>query len=169
MGRLSERGIFVRSQTVLQHGVNNNAAAMQLLVRRLGYVNIHPYYVYFHDMVPGVEDLRTSLGSGLALEKQVRGHTAGFNTPTFVVDTMGGGGKRDGHSFEYYDPRVGIAVFTSPAVRPGQKFLYFDPIAGLDEEHQWRWSRPAERRAMIEEALESAGFAGSSKPANIIR
>jgi lysine 2,3-aminomutase len=31
--------------------------------------------------VPGVEDLRTSLAAGLDIEKHVRGHTAGFNTP----------------------------------------------------------------------------------------
>jgi lysine 2,3-aminomutase len=157
MGRLTERGIFVRSQTVLQRGVNDDPATMQLLVRRLSYINVHPYYVYFHDMVPGVEDLRTRLEDGLALEKRVRGHTAGFNTPTFVVDTMGGGGKRDAHSFEHYDRRTGIAVFTSPAVKPNQKFLYFDPVATLDEEHQWRWQQPLERRAMIAAALEAAG------------
>jgi hypothetical protein len=37
------------------------------------------------------------------LERQVRGATAGFNTPTFVNDVPGGGGKRDVHSFEHYD------------------------------------------------------------------
>jgi L-lysine 2,3-aminomutase len=35
-------------------------------------VNIHPYYVYTHDMVPGVEDLRTSLDTALHIEKHVR-------------------------------------------------------------------------------------------------
>ena len=85
----------------------------------------------------------------------VRGHTAGFNTPHFVVDAMGGGGKRDVHSFEHYNRKSGVAVFTSPAVKPGKKFLYFDPIASLDAEHQWRWTHPCERRAMIDDALES--------------
>lgn len=155
LDRLTERGILVRCQTVLQRTVNDSPATMQLLIRRLSFINVHPYYVYFHDMVPGVEDLRTSLAAGLRLEKHVRGHTAGFNTPTFVVDTMGGGGKRDAHSFEHYNPVTGIGVFTSPAVKPGRKFLYFDPVASLDAEHQWRWSEPKERRSMIEEALET--------------
>jgi lysine 2,3-aminomutase len=153
MARLVERGIHVRNQTVLQRTVNDAPSTMQLLVRRLSYVNVHPYYVYTHDMVPGVEDLRTTLGAALTLEKNVRGHTAGFNTPQFVVDTMGGGGKRDVHSFEHYNRATGIAVFTSPAVKPGRKFLYFDPIASLDEQHRWRWTQPCERRAMIDEAL----------------
>lgn len=153
---LTERGITVRCQTVLQNGVNDNATTMQLLVRRLSYVNIHPYYVYFHDMVPGVEDLRTSLGAGLEIEKHVRGHTAGFNTPSFVVDTMGGGGKRNAHSKEHYNRETGIAVFTSPSVKPGAFFLYFDPLRTLKAEQQKRWAMPAERRQMIDEALGAA-------------
>ena len=157
MGVLAERGITVRCQTVLQHGVNDDPATMQLLVRRLSYLNIHPYYVYLHDMVPGVEDLRTSLATGLTIEKHVRGHTAGFNTPAFVVDTMGGGGKRDAHSYEHYNRETGIAVFTSPSVKPGAWFLYFDPLRGLDEERQLLWQLPEDRRRMIHEALEAAG------------
>ena len=156
MARLVERGIHVRNQSVLQRTVNADPATMQLLVRRLSFVNIHPYYVYTHDMVPGVEDLRTSLATAQHAEKLVRGHTAGFNTPHFVVDTMGGGGKRDVHSVEHYDRATGIAVFKSPAVKPGKKFLYFDPIASLDDEARWRWSVPAERRAMIDDALAAA-------------
>ena len=34
---------------------------MQLLVKRLGHCQVHPYYVYVHDLVKGVEDLRTTL------------------------------------------------------------------------------------------------------------
>src|SRR6202034_916227 len=138
-----------------QHGVNDSSATMQLLMRRLGFVNVHPYYVFFHDMVPGVEDLRTSLASGLEIEKHVRGSTAGFNTPSFVVDTMGGGGKRDAHSFEHYDRENGVAVFTSPAVKPGAKFLYFDPLATLSATARHRWQSPAERDQIISTALNS--------------
>jgi lysine 2,3-aminomutase len=151
--RLVENGIFIRCQTVLQHGVNDSEQTMRLLVRRLGYVNVHPYYVFFHDMVPGVEDLRTSLAAGLVIEKHVRGSTAGFNTPSFVVDTMGGGGKRDAHSYEHYDREHGVAVFTSPAVKPGVKFLYFDPLQTLSDSARQQWSIPAEREQIIEAAL----------------
>ena len=157
MNLLVERGITVRCQTVLQRGVNSDAAVMQLLVRRLGYVNIQPYYVYFHDMVPGVEDLRTSLAEGLEVEKRVRGTTAGFHTPAFVVDTMGGGGKRDAHSYEYYDRSSGVAVFTSPSVKPGEWFFYFDPLSTLEPEVQQRWEMESERRGMLLEAVRQAG------------
>jgi lysine 2,3-aminomutase len=155
MNVLTERGIHVRCQTVLQRTVNDDAATMTQLVRRLSFVNVHPYYVYVHDMVPGVEDLRTSLATAQHLEKNVRGTTAGFNTPAFVLDTPGGGGKRDVHSPEHYDRASGISVFTSPGVKPGRSFLYFDPLSALDAEHQQRWTLPAERRAMIDAALQA--------------
>ena len=89
MDKLFERGITVRNQSVLQRGVNDSVDTMKLLVKRLGHVNVHPYYVYMHDLVKGVEDLRTTLQTGLDIEKDVRGATAGFNTPTFVVDAPG--------------------------------------------------------------------------------
>lgn len=153
MNVLTERGIHVRCQTVLQRTVNDDPATMTQLVRRLSYVNAHPYYVYMHDMVPGVEDLRTPLSTAQQLEKHVRGATAGFNTPSFVLDAPGGGGKRDVHSPERYDRATGISVFTSPSVKPGKQFLYFDPIASLDDDARERWAITAERRAMIDAAL----------------
>jgi lysine 2,3-aminomutase len=104
-------------------------------------------------MVPGVEDLRTSLSAGLEIEKHVRGSTAGFNTPSFVVDTMGGGGKRDAHSYEHYDQENGVAVFTSPAVKPGVKFLYFDPLQTLPQAVQERWADTEGREQIIAETL----------------
>ena len=160
MNLLMERGITVRNQTVLQRRVNDRAETMRLLIKRLSYLNVHPYYVFFHDLVRGVEDLRTTLDTGLQVEKQVRGATAGFNTPTFVVDTMGGGGKRNAHSYEHYNRETGIAVFTSPAVRPGAYFLYFDPMDCLDGEVQERWHHPAQRRMMMDDALDAAQEAG---------
>ena len=119
MDRLFERGITVRNQTVLQRKVNDSAATMTLLVKRLSYVNVHPYYVYMHDLVKGVEDLRTTLATGLQIEKEIRGATAGFNTPTVVVDAPGGGGKRDAHSYEHYDRTTGISVYTAPPCTRG--------------------------------------------------
>ncbi|MCC6554187.1 MAG: KamA family radical SAM protein [Polyangiaceae bacterium] len=156
MNRLFERGITVRNQSVLQRGVNDSPETMKLLVKRLGHVHVHPYYVYIHDLVRGVEDLRTTLATGLMIEKHVRGTTAGFNTPTFVVDAPGGGGKRDAHSFEHYDRTTGVSVFEAPSVKPGQRYTYFDPIDLLPPEGQARWADPSEHQRMIDEALSRA-------------
>ena len=156
MRRLFERGIVVRNQSVLIRGVNDTVETMTLLVKRLGYVNVHPYYVYVHDMVRGVEDLRTSVDTALHIEKHVRGTTAGFNTPTFVVDAPGGGGKRDVHSYEHYDRETGISVYAAPSVKPGQLFMYFDPLHQLSTHQQRRWADPAEQQVMVDEVLSRA-------------
>jgi lysine 2,3-aminomutase len=154
--RLFSEGVMIRNQAVLQRGVNDDAKTMTTLVKRLAYINVHPYYVYQHDMVKGTEELRTTLQQTLDLEKVVRGSTAGFNTPVFVCDAPGGGGKRDAHSYEYYDRTTGISVYTSPAVKKDVLFLYFDPIDLLPEEGQRRWADPAEHDKMVTEAVEAA-------------
>ena len=157
MGMLFERGIFTRNQSVLIRGVNDTPERMAMLVKRLGHVNVHPYYVYMHDMVKGVEELRTTIQTATETEKFVRGSTAGFNTPTFVCDAPGGGGKRDVHSYEYYDRENGIAVYAAPSVKPGKAFLYFDPIDKLSPDAQARWIVPELQEQMIAEALRKAG------------
>lgn len=156
MNRLMERGVFVRNQSVLQRNVNDSPETMTQLVKRLGHVNVHPYYVYVHDLVKGVEDLRTSVDTALHIEKHVRGSTAGFNTPTFVVDAPGGGGKRDAHSYEYYDRETGISVYTAPSVKYGQYFMYFDPLHQLSTAVQRRWAEPEEQKEMMRHALSKA-------------
>ena len=74
--------------------MNDHSKQMIELVRRLSYINVHPYYVYVHDLVQGTEDLRTMVATAIRVEKRLRGASAGFNTPLFVVDAPGGGGKR---------------------------------------------------------------------------
>ena len=129
---------------------------MRLLVKRLGEINVHPYYVYVHDLVRGVEDLRTTVATAIELEKHIRGATAGFNSPTFVVDAPGGGGKRDAHSFEHYNPVTGVSVYRSPNVDPDALYFYCDPIDLLPPEGRARWAVPAERDAILREAREAA-------------
>ncbi len=150
--RFFDAGIIVRNQSVMLRGVNDTNETMGLLVKRLGHINVHPYYVYIHDLVTGAEDLRTSLETGIQVEKWVRGSTAGFNSPTFVVDAPGGGGKRVAHSFEAYDRETGISIFTAPSVKPGRLFYYFDPIDQLSPEAQTRWADPAQHEPMMAEA-----------------
>jgi lysine 2,3-aminomutase len=157
MLKLFERGITVRNQSVLIRGVNDQPETMKLLVKRLGHLHVHPYYVYVHDLVQGAEDLRTTVATAIHIEKHVRGSTAGFNTPTFVVDAPGGGGKRDAHSYEHYDRTTGISVYQSPSVKAGARYVYFDPIDRLPPEGQARWADPREHQPMVDEALRAAG------------
>jgi len=158
MERLFSDSIIVRNQAVLQAGVNDDVDTMVLLTRKLGWINVQPYYVYMHDMVPGCEHFRTTLREGVEIEKAVRGTTSGFHTPTFVCDLPGGGGKRHVASYEYYDEENGISIWKAPNVKRGEVFAYFDPIHKLSEEARKRWSDENLRKIMVEEAKIKAGF-----------
>jgi lysine 2,3-aminomutase len=160
MDLLFRRGVVVRNQSVLIRGVNDDPEEMANLVKQLSWMNVQPYYVYQHDMVKGVEELRTRLEDSMEIERRVRGVTAGFNTPTFVTDVPGGGGKRDLHSFDYYDEITGVSVYRSPAVDESKAYLYFDPIDQLPEEGRRRWADPKQHDAIVKEALLAAGLAG---------
>ena len=155
MDHLFSRGVKVRNQSVFQSHVNDNSETMIELVKKLSYINIQPYYVYVHDLTAGTEDMRTSVQTALDVEKQVRGVTSGFNTPTFVVDAPGGGGKRCAHSYEHYNRETGISVYTAPNVKPGEKFLYFDPLHTLSESARSDWSDVKKAKKMIDEAINS--------------
>ena len=74
---------------------------------------------------------------------------------------MGGGGKRNIHSHEYYNRETGIAVYRSPAVKPGRLFPFFDPIYLLPEAAQRLWLDPTKRAEMIEAALTQVSDAGA--------
>lgn len=155
---LFQRGITMRNQSVLLRGVNDDVATMTKLVRRLAWIDVEPYYVYLHDVVPGDEVLRTSLAAAIEIEKQTRGQTAGFMTPTFVCDAFGGGGKRELHSYEVYDQLRGIAVYRSPVVDPDRPFFYFDPLRTIPRHLRQAWQSKPLRDAMVAQAVSRAGL-----------
>lgn len=138
MRRLHGDGIYVRNQTVLLRGVNDSSDVLTRLIRDLGQIHIHPYYVYMCDMVAGVEHFRLPLHVAQRLETAVRGSTSGFDTPLFVVDSPGG--KRDVHSPERYDREMGLAYFEAPAIKPGRVFPYADPLRSLSHDARRRWA-----------------------------
>jgi lysine 2,3-aminomutase len=158
MVHLFKNGVTVRNQSVLIKGVNNDADQMIELIRKLSYMNVQPYYVYQHDMVTGTEDMRTSVRETVELEKEVRGVTAGFNTPLFVTDAPGGGGKRDVHSYDYYDEMTGISVYRSPSVDDDKLYLYYDPIDSLPPAGQKMWQDESVHDDLINNAIKNSGY-----------
>ena len=151
MERLHAMGIIVRNQAVLQEGVNSTYEEMHKLIKQLSYINIQPYYVYQHDMVPGCEHFRTTVGEARRLEAEIRGTTAGFHMPLVICDLPEGGGKRPINSFEYYDEEIGISAWRAPQVKKGKVFYYFDPIRKLKPKIQDKWNDPAQRDAMVDD------------------
>lgn len=154
MRRLHARGVFVRNQTVLLRGVNNDATTLKTLIKSLGRLNVHPYYVYVCDMVKGTEHFRLPLAEAQQLSKEVRGVTAGFNTPLFIVDTPIG--KRDVHSAEFYSSEYGVSAFRSPNVDAARECYYYDPIRSLSLDAQKLWSMPGAQERVLAEVQNPA-------------
>jgi lysine 2,3-aminomutase len=137
---LIDSGVPVMNQMVLLNGVNNSAALIQALNRRLLYLRVKPYYMFQCDPSEGTDHLRTSIESSEAIMNELWGHMSGLAMPAFAVDIPAGGGKtvltpnyevaRADDSREYvgWDGRKG--VYKDPAV--GQ-VLPFDHAEYLQE------------------------------------
>ena len=121
------------------------SAYADLQARVTAMLAFDPAPIDFHAQLQIAVQMQANLQTAIDIEKTVRGATAGYNTPTFICDAPGGGGKRDVHSFEHYDRDTGVSVWTAPSVKSGKYFLYFDPIDTLAPDIQARWKIPAVR------------------------
>ncbi len=88
-----DAGIPMVSQTVLLRGVNDNAAALEALMRTFVECRIKPYYLHHGDLAPGTAHLRTTLEHGQELMRALRGRVSGLCQPEYVLDIPGGHGK----------------------------------------------------------------------------
>lgn len=88
-----DHGIPVMNQMVLLNGVNNHAAIVQALSRRLLFLRAKPYYMFQCDPSIGTDYLRTSIDDSLAIQKELWGHLSGLAMPNLSVDIPNGGGK----------------------------------------------------------------------------
>jgi lysine 2,3-aminomutase len=88
-----DAGIPMISQSVLLRGVNDNAAALEALMRAFVECRIKPYYLHHGDLAPGTSHLRTTLAHGQELMRALRGRVSGLCQPDYVLDIPGGHGK----------------------------------------------------------------------------
>src|SRR6202012_2267653 len=84
--RMIDAGIPMVSQSVLLAGVNDNAAALEALMRAFVECRIKPYYLHHGDLAPGTGHLRTTLAHGQELMRQLRGRVSGLCQPEYVLD-----------------------------------------------------------------------------------
>ena len=91
--RLVDAGIPMVSQSVLLRGVNDNAEALEALMRGFVECRIKPYYLHHGDLAPGTAHLRTTLAHGQELMRHLRGRVSGLCQPEYVLDIPGGYGK----------------------------------------------------------------------------
>jgi lysine 2,3-aminomutase len=123
---LVDNGIPVFNQLVLLNGVNNHAAIVQALSRRLLFLRVKPYYMFQCDPSEGTDHLRTSVDESLAIQRELWGRLSGLAMPNLSLDLPGGGGKAglvpnfevsregarrsyvgwDGFKAEYVDPSL---------------------------------------------------------------
>ncbi|MFN7308569.1 MAG: lysine-2,3-aminomutase-like protein [Acetobacteraceae bacterium] len=94
LASLAEAGVPLLGQTVLLRGVNDDAPAMEALLRAMTRNRIKPYYLHSLDPAPGTARFQVSEADGLTLMAALRGRLPGHALPLFVRETPRGGGKR---------------------------------------------------------------------------
>jgi lysine 2,3-aminomutase len=106
LARMADAGLVLLGQSVLLKGVNDDAEVLAELMRALVECRVKPYYLHHGDLAPGTAHLRTSIETGQALMRQLRGRLSGLCQPTYMLDIPGGHGKSPiGPS---YIDRVGV-------------------------------------------------------------
>ncbi len=93
MRRLLAAGVPVLNQSVLLHGVNDDADTLEALFRGLVRAGVKPYYLFQGDLAAGTAHLRVPLERGMELMAVLRSRLSGLALPTYAVDLPGGAGK----------------------------------------------------------------------------
>jgi lysine 2,3-aminomutase len=93
IARLRDAGVTLVSQTVLLKGVNDDAAVLARLFRRLVTLKVQPYYLHHPDLAPGTAHFRVPIEAGRDLMHTLRQTVSGLCLPTYVLDIPGGFGK----------------------------------------------------------------------------
>ena len=90
---LRRGGIPLYNQSVLLHGVNDDAATLAALFQLLYENGITPMYLHHADWTPGTFHFRVSVARGQGLYRELQGRVAGPALPRYVLDLPGGFGK----------------------------------------------------------------------------
>lgn len=94
LARLADASVPLLGQSVLLRGVNDNAPALEALLRAMIRNRIRPYYLHSLDAAPGTARFQVPEAEGLALMAALRGRLPGHALPLFVRETPMGGGKK---------------------------------------------------------------------------
>jgi lysine 2,3-aminomutase len=86
-------GIPVLNQTVLLRGVNDDAAILEKLFRKLVRIQVKPHYLFHVDPVRGVRHFATGIEKGLEILREFRPRLSSLAVPAFAIDLPEGGGK----------------------------------------------------------------------------
>ena len=93
LGRLSQAGIPLLSQTVLLRGINDDVATLEALMRAFVEARVTPYYLHHGDLAPGTGHFRIPIAEGIALVRDLHRRLSGIARPDYVLDLPGAFGK----------------------------------------------------------------------------
>jgi len=93
IARIVDAGVPMLSQTVMLRGVNDDADALEALMRALVEVRVKPYYLHHLDKAQGTSHFRCSIAEGQKLASELHQRASGLAQPTYVLDIPGGHGK----------------------------------------------------------------------------
>jgi len=94
LARLSDAGIPLLNQAVLLRCVNDNAAALIGLSRRLVDLRVIPYYLHQLDRVRGAAHFEVPISRGIELVELMRQILPGYAVPRYVQEVAGETHKR---------------------------------------------------------------------------
>jgi EF-P beta-lysylation protein EpmB len=93
LSMLVDAGIPVLNQAVLLHGVNDDAATLAELCRRLIDLRVQPYYLHQLDPVRGAAHFDVPVSQGQRIIEQLRRTLPGYAVPSYVVERPGAPSK----------------------------------------------------------------------------
>lgn len=120
-----DSGIPAMNQTVLLHGVNDNADTLEELCNLLVFNRVKPYYLFQGDLVSGTSHFRVPIAKGREIEAELRKRLSGLAMPLYAVDLPYGGGKVPLLQ-EYLLEMSGCGSWTFRTI-DGQQRTYVDP------------------------------------------
>jgi EF-P beta-lysylation protein EpmB len=90
---LADAGVILLNQTVLLHGINDDAETLVQLSERLLDCQVMPYYLHQLDRVAGAAHFETTVDRGVALIKQMRARLPGYAIPRYARELAGESSK----------------------------------------------------------------------------
>ena len=87
--RLVKAGVPVLNQSVLLRGVNDDAAVLTELSKRLLDLRVMPYYLHQLDPVAGAAHFEVPVERGLEIVAELRRRLPGFGVPRYVREVIG--------------------------------------------------------------------------------
>lgn len=141
--RIVDNGTPVMNQMVFLNGINNHAAIVQALSRRLLFLRAKPYYMFQCDPSLGTDHFRISIEEAESIQKELWGHLSGLAMPILSLDIPNGGGKT------YLAPNfevsrtpekrsyIGWDGVEAEYINPSEK-LYLTPQDVSEYENEWQ-------------------------------